>query len=62
MDQLNTTHAAAVYQVLSHPWFIECGAAVEYELAPVPELLLRMRAFSSMNALKKQAAKVCLTL
>lgn len=45
-------------QVLKHPWMKENGVASD---APfIPEVLTRMRQFTKMNKLKKEALKVCM--
>ncbi|KAG2428086.1 hypothetical protein HYH02_014477 [Chlamydomonas schloesseri] len=43
-------------QVLNHPWMRENGAALDE--AFVPEILTRMRQFTKMNMLKREALKV----
>mmetsp|Transcript_12291 Transcript_12291/g.22016 ORF Transcript_12291/g.22016 Transcript_12291/m.22016 type:complete len:507 (-) Transcript_12291:2527-4047(-) len=43
-------------QVLNHPWMRENGAALDDPF--IPEILTRMRTFTKMNHLKKEALKV----
>jgi calcium-dependent protein kinase len=42
-------------QVLKHPWMVQHGVATD---AFIPEVLTRMRTFTQMNKLKKEALKV----
>lgn len=42
-------------QVLQHPWMRDHGVATDQF---IPEVLTRMRKFTQMNKLKKEALKV----
>lgn len=49
------TPVMSLSQVLQHPWMRDHGVATDQF---IPEVLTRMRKFTQMNKLKKEALKV----